>query len=162
MFVRTAGERDLAAVRDVLVETWHATYDALYGAEKVREITDVWHSIGALRRLLMQPYSEFIVADTGAGLAGMAYASMNEKDRQIVELRELYVLPAMQGKGIGGLLLDEIESSFFGCNRMRLEVEERNSRALAFYEAAGFVRTAGKPARRWADASILTLEKQLA
>jgi hypothetical protein len=42
MFVRTAGERDLAAVRDLLVETWHATYDSIYGAERVTEITDEW------------------------------------------------------------------------------------------------------------------------
>ena len=28
MFVRSASERDLAAVRELLVETWHATYDA--------------------------------------------------------------------------------------------------------------------------------------
>ena len=34
MFVRTAGERDLAEVRALLVETWHATYDAIYGAEQ--------------------------------------------------------------------------------------------------------------------------------
>ena len=40
MFVRSAGERDLAAVRELLVETWHATYDPIYGAERVTAITD--------------------------------------------------------------------------------------------------------------------------
>ncbi len=49
MFVRTASERDLVAIRALLVETWHATYDAIYGAAKVTEITDEWHSIASLR-----------------------------------------------------------------------------------------------------------------
>ena len=45
MFVRSASERDLAAVRALLVETWHATYDPIYGAERVTAITDDWHSM---------------------------------------------------------------------------------------------------------------------
>lgn len=49
MFVRTASERDLVAIRALLVETWHATYDAIYGAAKETEITDEWHSIASLR-----------------------------------------------------------------------------------------------------------------
>lgn len=34
-FVRTASARDLDKVRALLNETWHATYDNLYGAAKV-------------------------------------------------------------------------------------------------------------------------------
>lgn len=41
MFVRTASERDVPAIRALLVETWHDT-DAIYGAAKVTEITDDW------------------------------------------------------------------------------------------------------------------------
>ncbi|TIM59749.1 MAG: GNAT family N-acetyltransferase, partial [Mesorhizobium sp.] len=33
MFVRTASEHDLVAIRALLVETWYAIYDAIYGAE---------------------------------------------------------------------------------------------------------------------------------
>ena len=36
-FVRTATSRDIAALRALLVETWHATYDELYGAARVTE-----------------------------------------------------------------------------------------------------------------------------
>ena len=35
MFVRTASSRDIEAVRALLVETWHDTYDAIYGPGKV-------------------------------------------------------------------------------------------------------------------------------
>jgi ribosomal protein S18 acetylase RimI-like enzyme len=140
MFVRTAGERDLDAIRAVLVETWHATYDAIYGAAKVTEITDEWHSIASLKARLIKPNSDFLVADDGKRIGGMAFAESTDGGKLVV-LRQLYVLPNLQGRGIGGMLLDEIIESFPEANAIRLEVEAQNTRAIAFYEANGFVRS---------------------
>ena len=53
-------------------------------------------------------------------------------------LNQLYVRPQHQGKGIGGMLLDEILTSFPNAESVRLEVEEANMRAVAFYQAHGF------------------------
>ena len=59
-----------------------------------------------------------------------------------VMLHQLYVRPAHQGHGIGGMLLDEIlELLSRTPSVIRLEVEEANSRAIAFYEAYGFAQT---------------------
>jgi ribosomal protein S18 acetylase RimI-like enzyme len=151
MFVRTAQERDIEAVRALLVETWHATYDAIYGAEKVTEITDSWHSVASLRRRLTRPNSEFLVADDGKRIGGMAYAEANASG-DMVMLRQLYVLPALHGRGIGGMLLDEIIESFSEAMRVRLEVEEQNVKAVAFYQAHGFAQT-GRTANCGADQS---------
>src|SRR3954454_24712424 len=149
MFVRTAGDRDLAAVRALLVETWHATYDDIHGAERVTEITNEWHSIASLMARLVKPSSEFLVADDGKRIGGMAFAEAVDGGgvvmlRQlyvlpslqgrgiggVVMLRQLYVLPSLQGRGIGGMLLDEIIESFPEAHRIRLEVEEKNARAV--------------------------------
>lgn len=138
MFVRTAGERDLEAVRALLVETWHATYDGIYGAERVDEITDEWHSIAVLRAHLSEPNSEFLVADDGETIGAVAFAQAKD---DAVLLRQLYVRPAMQGRGIGGMLLHEIQGSFPEARKVRLEVEPANERAVAFYLAQGFVET---------------------
>ncbi len=162
VFIRTAGENDLAVVSRLLADTWHATYDRIYGEAGVTRISERWHSVDWLRQMLKRPKSEFVVADTGSSLAGMAYAVINEKQPETVELHELDVLPDMQGRGIGGLLLEEIQGSFFDCRVMRLDVEEKNHRAVAFYEAAGFVRKGSRKATEWVDATVLTLEKRLA
>ncbi len=144
MFVRTAAEADLATVRALLVETWHDTYDSIYGSDKVTAITDEWHSIVALKARLSAPNSEFVLADDGRTVAGMAFAVADE-DGQTVHLRQLYVRPDFQGRGVGGLLFEEISVCFPEAKRIRLEVEEANLRAVAFYEALGF-RRAGKTA----------------
>lgn len=137
MFVRTAGERDLKAVRELLVETWHDTYDAIYGQRRVTEITDDWHSLDALKSRLTRPNSEFLVADDGKQLGGMAYAEADPAGTSVM-LRQLYVRPAFQGRGVGGMLLDEIIESFFDATRFTLEVEEANAKAIGFYRAQGF------------------------
>ncbi len=137
MFVRTAGERDLQAVRALLVETWHHTYDAIYGVERVSEITDDWHSLEALRAKLISPNSEFLVADDGKRIGGMAFATA---DGDAVMLHQLYVLPGYQGRGVGSMLLDEVEGCFPEAQRVRLEVEEANLKAVAFYFGQGFAK----------------------
>ncbi|AZO08265.1 MULTISPECIES: GNAT family N-acetyltransferase [unclassified Mesorhizobium] len=161
MFVRTASERDLAAVRALLVETWHATYDAIYGAQRVTEITDDWHSIASLQARLMRPNSEFLLADDGSRIGGMAFASATT-DPKIVLLHQLYVHPDCQRQGIGRLLLDEVELSFPQARTIRVEVEEANASAIAFYEASGF-QPAGKTADCGGGSGMpaLVLEKRL-
>ncbi len=140
MWLRSAGRADLEAICDLLRRAWHATYDGIYGAARVEAITAEWHSIEALRQHLEKPYSEFVVADSGAGLLGVAFASMIEEG--VSQLHMLYVAPEAQGRGIGSELLQEMESAFPDATTMRLEVEAANSNAIAFYTRRGF-RKAG-------------------
>ena len=151
MFVRTAGERDLPAIRDLLVETWHATYDGIYGAKRVSEITGEWHSLPALKTRLARPNSEFLVADDGREIGGMAFAAA-ASDGKTVMLHQLYVRPSRQRRGVGRMLLCEIEDSFPDAERLRLEVEEANLPAVKFYRSHGFVQT-GRTAHCGAESS---------
>lgn len=134
-FVRTAAERDLPFVRDILVETWHSTYDDIYGVAKVNEITFRWHTLERLEEMRHQPNSEFLVADNGDVVGGMAFASQAEK---IIHLHQLYVHPSYHGGKTGLHLLIEIENSFMDAETIRLEVEEKNTRAVEFYKKYGF------------------------
>jgi len=138
IFVRSASAADLAAVRDLLVETWHATYDRLYGADRVREITDAWHSIAALRRNLDAPNAELVVADDGKTISGMAFAYSEDGGKRVL-LKQLYVRPEFQGQGLGSQLIAEIVESFPDVTAIRLEVEPENEAAVAFYKARSFV-----------------------
>jgi GNAT superfamily N-acetyltransferase len=50
-------------------------------------------------------------------------------------IEQLYVLPAAQGSGIGGALLEVAKQ---GAGRLQLWTFQRNVRARRFYEARGF------------------------
>lgn len=137
-YLRTAGKTDLPAIKSLLAVTWHDTYDRIYGAGKVDELTARWHSQEALQKRLTLPDSEFIVADDGSALLGVAFAQMTGSD---VKLHQLYVLPEHQGKGVGQALLEELMGCFPGAKSVSLEVDEANTGARKFYARNGFVET---------------------
>lgn len=159
MFVRTAGERDLEAIKALLAEAWHVTYDAIYGPQRVNEITAEWHSMAALRARLTHPNSEFLVADDGESIAGVAFAAAVD-DGKLVWLRQLYVRPEKQRNGIGTMLLEEVEQCFPEAHEIRLEVEKENTATVGFYRAWGFA-TIDTPQPVQDGVSILVMEKPL-
>lgn len=162
MWVRSASESDLQAVHELLLESWHATYDDILGREMVTEVTSQWHSVAVLQKNLRKPYSEFVVADDGEGrIVGMAFARQSEKSRAF--LHQLYVLPETQLQGIGTMLLSDVEMAFPDVSSMRLEAIERNERAIRFFERRGYKR-AGRN-EDWSSFNckepVLILEKPL-
>ncbi len=136
VFIRSATEKDLPDVQALLRRAWHAAYDGIHGADKVTEITTAWHSLTNLKANLARPWSEFLVADTGEGLFGMAYARQSSED--FVMLYQLYVEPDHIGQGIGVQLLEECFEAFPEAKAFRLEVDEQNPGAVRFYDRYGF------------------------
>ncbi|WP_245436971.1 GNAT family N-acetyltransferase [Mesorhizobium helmanticense] len=62
-----------------------------------------------------------------------------DSDAKIILLNQLYVHPDCQRRGIGQALLEEVEASFPEARTLRVEVEEANAPAVAFYRAQGFL-----------------------
>ena len=139
-FVRSASVRDVAAIREVLAQTWRATYAPFYGAARVEEIIAEWHSEAALKASLARPHGEFLVADDGKQIGGVAFASYSAETKA-VSLHQLYVRPECQGLGIGRDLFAEIETCFPDAQSLTLEVDPGNETAIAFYQAHGMVET---------------------
>jgi ribosomal protein S18 acetylase RimI-like enzyme len=136
-FVRTATQQDVLAIRDVLATTWRDTYARFYGTEKVEEIIADWHSVASIKARIAKTNSEYLVADDGTQIGGVAFASLTGK---IINLHQLYIMPHLQRQGIGQMLFAEIENCFMDADKIALEVEPKNESAIAFYEAHGFTR----------------------
>jgi ribosomal protein S18 acetylase RimI-like enzyme len=136
LIIRDAVAADLPAVRGLLVETWHDTYDGIYGWRRVAEITNAWHSLENLSAQLDRDGEAFLVAQVGDEIVGTSSAR-RERDRAAL-LTRLYVLPAYQGIGIGRTLLQVTLAHFPHAPVARLEVELQNEPAIAFYERMGF------------------------
>lgn len=100
------------AVSQLLAATWHDTYDAIYGADKVAEINTGRHDPATLRARLDDAGSAFLVAETQGTLSGLAFARREG---------------------------DAVLGRFADARRIVLEVEPQNTLAIAFYERAGFV-----------------------
>jgi len=136
VFIRTAVTDDVVGIRELLVQTWHDTYDDLYGVEKVTALTDTWHASRALAAQIARNDASFLVALLNGGIIGHAFAL--ERDN-VALLHRLYVLPPFQRQGIGEMLLTKVVKRFPSATRMRLTVEGRNVKGVSFYKRHGFV-----------------------
>jgi len=143
-FVRTASERDLDKVRALLVESFHAAYDAGHGIAKVNELIANLFSPTALKARLTKKNAEFLVADDGRDIGGMGYAAMSDEMTKTVMLHLLYIRPDQQRQGIGRDIFAELETCFPDAEIMRLEVEMQNHEAIHFYTRLGFVESGRK------------------
>ncbi|MEM1365970.1 MAG: GNAT family N-acetyltransferase [Pseudomonadota bacterium] len=135
-FIRSATEADLPRVQALLKDSWMQTYVQYEGEEKIRLVSDEWHSLERLKAQLQQPRSEFIVADDGHTLGGMGYAL--QTDQTIAELKQLHVSCDVQGQGVGSDILSELETAFHGVTTLRLDAHPGNTSALAWYEKRGY------------------------
>lgn len=137
-FVRTASARDLDKIHALLVETWHATYDPLYGADKVEALIARMLTPASLKQRLEKKDAEFVVADDGKQLGGIGYAALSDETAKLALLHMLYVRPSAQRQGVGRDIFAELETCFPDADRMRLDVEPENASAIAFYKGLGF------------------------
>jgi ribosomal protein S18 acetylase RimI-like enzyme len=140
--IRLADPTDIPAVRDLLVETWHDTYDALIGREKVTEITDRWHSVENLARQLALPETSFLVAGQAGAIVGHAFADARRPPALF--LTRLYVRPDRQRSGVGSRLIEATIARHPMAEVIRLEAKAGNASALAFYRRQGFVSVGEK------------------
>jgi ribosomal protein S18 acetylase RimI-like enzyme len=137
---RAAEDKDVATVRAVLVETWHATYDRLYGAARVTEITDSWHSIDRLAAQIAQSRSDQSVVMVGLWDGRIvATASAHIAAQRSIKIDRLYVRGSYQGLGIGIALLNATVGALPRASSLRLEVDPGNTDAIEFYKRLGFV-----------------------
>lgn len=137
-FIRTATERDIAALVSLLATSWRATYVELYGRERVEALIADWHAPAAIAANIARTDGEYLVADNGSRIGGMAFASLSgEGDEASVKLHQLYIHPDCQRQGIGRDLFAEVETCFPDAKRLVLEVDPANAQAIAFYRGVG-------------------------
>jgi ribosomal protein S18 acetylase RimI-like enzyme len=136
VIIRRARPEEVPETRALLVATWHATYDAIYGAAKVTEITGRWHSESVLASQLNAEDSVFLNAFDHDQLVGTLFAALQPDGA--VMLNRLYVRPDVQGRGVGQLLFEAGMDALGDPEIVRLEVEPDNAGAVEFYERLGF------------------------
>ena len=151
---------DVARLKQVLSETWIATYADHLSRSTIEQVTTQWHAPGVLRAQLEKPGDYFAVArDDGAIIGLVTVVALN---RDELHLSRLYVLPAHQGKGVGSRLLDAAIASYPDAAVIRLEVEQNNAKGHAYWRSRRFVDIGTKIQPIGADEIlVMTMERIL-
>ncbi|MFJ9607795.1 GNAT family N-acetyltransferase [Kitasatospora sp. NPDC101176] len=145
--IRSGGPWDAAAVADLHAGSWRTAYEGIVPAEALGD------GLPAQRRELWElrlgadygepsAEPELLIAERGGRTVGFVYLVPQPDGRVLVD--NLHVRPGLTGGGIGRALLAagraHVAERHPGAE-LYLEVLRDNTRAIAFYEREGAVRT---------------------
>jgi ribosomal protein S18 acetylase RimI-like enzyme len=159
--IERANVEDVTEIKQVLSETWRATYSSFLSQATINKVTSVWHSPDQLAVQIQNPRIFFGVARTdNSAIIGLT--TMGQITDYTVVLSRLYVHPQHQRQGIGSQLLQASITAFPTTRTIRLEVEENNYSAYTFYRNHGFRETESKEERVEEDIiKVIVMEKHI-
>jgi len=140
---REPGPDDAPAIRALFEGSFIDTFAHLYRPEDLQAFLGQFTE-GAWRAELADPALAFRLAEEGTQAAGFAKLGPRalpvETARPSLELRQLYVRNAWQGRGIAQALMDWVlaEARRRGAEELYLSVWTGNARAKRFYRGYGF------------------------
>jgi len=156
--VRNMIVRDLRAVQEVARITWAQTYRCIIAEDELRSFVERAYSEESLRHRMER--GVFLVAVLDGEVVGFADFDPDPGRPSEVELAALYVLPEMQGRGVGTRLLETGIGRFGAAGSLTLRVAKDNLDGRRFYEARGF-RSVGEHVWRTAGGDVYELEMVL-
>jgi len=162
LITRLADGNDLAAVLEVGLRTWPATYLPIAGEDYVAMGLAKWWTKDATIPAIRA--GRVTVAELDGTVVGIAVVGLHEKH---LILWKLYVLPECQGKAVGSTLLKAVTASATGHHpEIWTSYLVGNTLAEEFYRGRGFVEISressgdGIPDNVWVQLELKTKEQQ--
>lgn len=136
--IKIATPADISLIRELTHKIWPQTYNPIIGPEQVAYMIDLFYAPDVLRKQMAEKSHSFIIAYLDG--EAVAFAAYSEVLASVFKLHKLYILPSLQGRGIGRQLIDYIinDTKNAGATQLQLNVNRYNSQAIAFYKKAGF------------------------
>ena len=142
---RKADADDAEALAYLGAATFMATFAFDHPGKPLIDHLRDEHSAAYYADALAQPGVDILIGETpletAVGYAMLTPPSHAELQQEgDIELKRIYLLGPWQGGGNGKALLDKVllRAQQRGAKRLLLAVYENNTRAVAFYERAGF------------------------
>lgn len=149
--IRRAAPADAATLAPFAAAAFWDTYRDIDDADDIASYVAKHLTAEELSRVMQQPGSTTLVAETAQDVAGYAILTWSEAPPCVagerpIELARLYLGQAFIGQGHGLRLMQALhqEAAAQGARTMWLGVYDRNLRAVRFYERFGFAKVGGK------------------
>ncbi|QYJ67705.1 GNAT family N-acetyltransferase [Flavobacterium litorale] len=140
MEIVKASLKDVVLINKLANQVWEPTYKDILSAAQLEYMFGMMYSPKSITAQLEVKGHEFLLIKDDKQYFGFASYELNCKPNT-TKIHKLYVLPNLQGKGIGAQLLRAIEreASKVGNTIVTLNVNRFNT-ALNFYNKTGFVK----------------------
>ncbi len=125
-------------IRELAEQTWPHTFGEILSKEQIRYMLDWMYDIGTLRDQVQSGHLFYVIKEYGVpkGFVGL---EPNYPDADYLRIHKFYLLPEVQGKGLGRVLLNHTIDLAFDLELKRLHLNvNRYNKAIEFYKHVGF------------------------
>ena len=138
LLIRDATTADIPLIRELAGKVWPQTYIPIVGEAQVAYMLHQFYTPEALAEQMGVGKQQFIIGNIED--CPVAFASFSQMDDENAKLHKLYILPGLQGQGIGRDLLVHIAGRVrkLAANSLLVNVNRYNAPAISFYEKTGF------------------------
>lgn len=134
--VQKVGAGQVPAIKNLVNIIWPLTYSEIIGPQQVDYMMELMYSTSSLQKQFEKGHTFIMAYEDGKPVAFASY-SPKENNSSIFHLHKIYILPNMQGKGIGKQLIAFIKNDIAPATVLQLNVN-RHNKALQFYQRIGF------------------------
>lgn len=139
MFIVEATQKDIPTIQKIAHETWPVAFKDILSTEQIDYMLEMMYSTDSITNQLLNLNHKYLLfKDDLARFTG--YISYQvDYIAGATKIHKIYVLPEMQGRGIGKRLIEEVEHrAKLHKNRNLLLNVNQNNKAIQFYEHMGF------------------------
>lgn len=136
--IKEALPNEFNIIQDIAHKTWPVTYAEILTNVQLAYMLDRFYSTEALNGNRQNGH-QFLLAKDRDETLGFASYVHDHPENYTTKIPKIYVLPSQQGRGIGKMLIQAIESEArkHGAAKLTLNVNRGNPARL-FYEHLGF------------------------
>lgn len=134
-----ATPNDYKTIQEIANKTWPITYGEILSKEQLDYMMDLIYSEESLISQIQKKAQLFYIAYDESSVVGFIAIEHHYKNEAVTRIHKIYILPETQGKGIGKLLIDEVQKLATENNSVSLSLNvNRFNKALTFYQKIGF------------------------
>lgn len=118
---------------------WPATFSNILSQEQISYMMDMMYSTSSLEKQMNELNHHYLLAKEDGEYLGYLSYELNYKGTPITKIHKIYVLPSIQGKGVGRLFIDAVSKLALKNNNTLLSLNvNRYNKAIDFYKRMGF------------------------
>lgn len=138
MTIRKISPEEVEIVHDLAHRIWPSTFEKILSEEQIEYMLNWMYNMETLKNQISEGHLFFVAEEENQPIGFMGIQP-NYPDPQSTKIHKLYVLPEIQGKGIGRELIKTATevAKKSGNDRLVLNVNRFN-KAVHFYQRIGF------------------------
>lgn len=133
-----ATREEIFIIKSLSGRIWPATFRDILSQEQIGYMMEMMYSKASLEKQMDEGHHFLLIKDGDEYLGYLSY-ELNYKGSDTTKVHKIYVLPSLQGKGLGRYFIEAVEKIALANNNTQLSLNvNRYNKAIDFYKKVGF------------------------